>query len=305
MQSRTVSSVVALVVTLLLTAAPAAAQMTGAPSAGYRRDPGIPSSAVPKPLREIGFDQHLNEPLPLDAEFVDESGRSVPLRTYFQSKPVVLAFVYYDCPMLCTQVISSMASSLDTMSLDAGKDFEVVTISFDPRETPALAVKRKAAALERYHRPTAAAGWHFLTGTQASIDRLTRAAGFRYTWDEDTKQFAHPTGIIVVTPDGRPARYLFGLDYGPRDLRLALVEASAGKVGSPVDSLLLYCYHYDPMTGRYGLVIMRALRIAGAGTVLALVAFIVVMVRRERKARPSALSGGPSALNPRPWALKK
>jgi protein SCO1/2 len=158
-----------------------------------------------------------------------------------------------------------------------------VLVSFDPRETPAQAAAKKAQYLERYKRPGAEAGWHFLTGDQASIERLTAAAGFRYVWDEQTQQFAHPTGIIVVTPDGRPARYLFGLEYGPRDVRLALVESSEGKVGSVADDLLLYCYHYDPMTGRYGLYIMRALRVAGVATVLAIGSFIVVMVRREKR----------------------
>ena len=185
--------------------------------------------------------------------------------------------------MLCTQVLTALTSAIGVMSLDAGKDFEIVTVSFDPRERSESAAARKTVYLERYRRPTAAAGWHFLTGDQPSIERLTKAAGFRYVWDKETQQFAHPTGIIVVTPDGRPARYLFGVEYGPRDLRLALVEASAGKVGSKVDSLLLYCYHYDPMTGRYGLVIMRALRIAGVATVLAILGFITIMIRRERR----------------------
>jgi protein SCO1/2 len=184
--------------------------------------------------------------------------------------------------MLCTMVQSALTSTLETLSLDAGKDFEVVVVSFDPRETPALAASRKAAALERYRRPGTEAGWHFLTGREESIQTLTKAAGFRYVWDDETKQFAHPTGIIIVTPDGRPARYLFGLEYGPRDVRLALVEASQGRVGSTVDALLLFCYHYDPMTGRYGLVIMRTLRIAGVATVLGMVGFVVVMLKRER-----------------------
>jgi protein SCO1/2 len=240
------------------------------------------SSAVPKPLREIGFDQNIDQRVPLDVEFTDEAGRTVRLGEYFGSRPVVLAFVYYECPMLCTQVLGALASTLSLMSLDAGKDFDVVTVSFDPREKPASAHAKKASILERYNRPAAEAGWHFLTGEPQAIERLTKAAGFRYVWDEDTKQFAHPTGVIVLTPDGTLARYLFGIEYGARDLRLALVEASAGTVGSAVDSLLLYCYHYDPMTGRYGLVIMRALRIAGAATVLALISFIFVMVRRER-----------------------
>jgi protein SCO1/2 len=176
-----------------------------------------------------------------------------------------------------------MASALDVLSLEPGKDFEIVTISFDPRETPAMAAKKKTLTLQRYKHPAAATSWHFLTGDQPQIERLTKAAGFRYVWDKETMQFAHPTGVIVVTPDGRPARYLFGIEYGPRDLRLALVEATAGKIGTPVDSLLLYCYHYDPTTGRYGLAIMRTLRIAGATTVLALAGFIALMIRRERR----------------------
>jgi protein SCO1/2 len=263
--------------------APAAAQMTGAPAAGYRQAPGTPASTMPKPLREIGFDQNLDRQLPLDAEFSDETGRTVRVGEYFGSKPVVLAFVYYDCPMLCSMVLTSLTSTLETLSLDAGKDFEVVIVSFDPRETPALAATRKATYVERYHRAGAEQGWHFLTGRQDSIARLTSAAGFRYVWDEDTKQFAHPAGIIVVTPDGRPARYLFGLEYGPRDVRLALVEASQGHIGNAVDTLLLFCYHYDPMTGRYGFLIMRTLRIAGVATVAGILGFIVVMVKRDRR----------------------
>jgi protein SCO1/2 len=257
--------------------------MTGAPAAGYKQQPGISASIVPAPLREIGFDQNLNQQVPLDTELTDETGRVVRLGDYFGSKPVVLAFVYYECPMLCTQVLSAMTSSLNLLSLDAGKDFDIVAVSFDPRETPAQAAARKAITLERYDRPGAAAGWHFLTGPKESIERLTRAAGFRYVWDEDTQQFAHPTGVIVLTPDGRLARYLFGIDYVPRDLRLALVEASNGTIGSPVDSLVLFCYHYDPMTGRYGFLVMRALRIAGAATVLAIASFVFLMVRRERR----------------------
>jgi len=261
------------------------AQMTGAPAAGYKREPGMTSSTVPAPLREIGFDQNIDQLVPLDVTFQDEAGRRVRLGDYFGRRPVVMVFAYYDCPMLCTQVINGLSSALNVLSLEPHQDFEIVTVSFNPKDTPAAAAKKKAMYLERYTRASAPqldAGWHFLTGDQPSIERLTKAAGFRYVWDEKTKQFAHPTGIIVLTPDGRLARYLFGIEYGPRDLRYAIVEASAGKVGTPVDALLLYCYHYDPMTGRYGLVVMRALRLAGAATVLALAAFIVVMVRRER-----------------------
>ena len=284
-----------------MVAAPLSAQMTGAPMPGYRRETAAPASAIPAPLREIGFDQRLDQPLPLDTMFADEEGREVRIGKYFGSKPVVLGFVYYDCPMLCGQIVNALTATLRTMSLDAGRDFEVVLVSFDPRETPELAAKKKAEYLARYDRAGAAAGWHFLTGQPPAIERLTQAAGFRYTWDEPTRQFAHPAGIIVVTPDGRPARYLFGLEYGPRDVRLALVEASEGKVGSPVDTFLLYCFHYDPMTGRYGFLVMRAIRIAAAATILALGGFIVVMVRRERRAHTRGLppSHFPSRLSPR------
>jgi len=261
----------------------AIAQMSSTPSAaGYKREPGTPSSTLPRALREIGFDQNLDQPIPLDVALHDERGRTVRIGDYFGRRPVVLVFAYYDCPMLCTQVINGLASALNVLSLAPGKDFEIVTVSFNPADTPASATTKKAVYLERYKRDGAAASWHFLSGNQHSIDRLTKAAGFRYVWDTETKQFAHPSGIIVLTPDGRLARYLFGIEYGPRDLRYAIVEASEGHVGNVADSLLLYCYHYDPMTGRYGLVIMRALRLAGGATVLALGAFIAVMVRRER-----------------------
>jgi protein SCO1 len=259
------------------------AQMAGAPATGgYKREPGMNSSQMPRALREIGFDQNLDQPVPLDTTFRDERGATVRLGDYFGKRPVVLLFAYYDCPMLCTQVINGLSTALGVLSLQPGKDFEIVTVSFNPADTPASAAAKKKVYLERYPRDGAAGSWHFLTGDRPSIDRLTKAAGFRYAWDADTKQFAHPSGVIVLTPDGRLARYLFGIEYGPRDLRYAIVEASDGKVGNVTDSLLLYCYHYDPMTGRYGLVVMRALRLAGATTVLALGAFIVIMVRREK-----------------------
>jgi protein SCO1 len=277
--------VFALSVVVVLAAASVPAQMTGAPSAGYKREAGTSASTMPAALREIGFDQNIGQQLPLDAEVVDESGRSVPIGGYFRARPVVLVFAYYSCPMLCSQVVNGLASSVGVLSLQPGRDFDVVVVSFDPRDTPEAAVGKKAQYLERYTNNGAAAASHFLTASQASIDRLTKAAGFRYTWDAQTQQFAHPTGIIVTTPDARMARYLFGIEYGPRDLRFALVEASAGKVGSVADALLLYCYHYDPMTGRYGVAVMRTLRIAGASTALALATFVVVMVRREKRKR--------------------
>jgi protein SCO1/2 len=270
---------------LALSASAAAAQMTGAPTAGYKREPGMTSSTIPAPLREIGFDQNIGQRLPLDTIVSDESGRTVPLGEYFGARPVVLIFAYYNCPMLCTQVITGLASAVGVLSLSPGRDFDVITLSFDTRDTPMAAAAKKTAFLERYGRPDASAGVHFLTASQPSIDRLTKAAGFRYAWDAATAQFAHPTGVVVLTPDGRLARYLFGIEYGPRDLRLAIVEASSGKVGTAVDTLLLYCYHYDPMTGRYGVAIMRTLRIAGAMTVVGLGMFITIMIRRERPGR--------------------
>jgi protein SCO1/2 len=261
---------------LLLTTRLASAQ-------GLAERPGEPASAKPGLLSKIGLDQRLNHHVPLDLPFVDDHGKTVRLGDYFGKRPVVMVFAYYDCPMLCTQVINGLATALNVLSLEPHQDFEIVTVSFNPKDTPATASAKKAIYLERYRRAGADAGWHFLSGDQPSIDRLTKAAGFRYTWDEATKQYAHPTGVIVLTPEGKLARYLFGIEYGPRDLRFALVEASAGKVGNRVDSLLLYCYHYDPMTGRYGLMVMRTLRLAGLATVLALGSFIVVMVRRERR----------------------
>jgi protein SCO1/2 len=268
---------------VLIAALPVAAQTNGSPVTGNKREPGVPSSTVPAALREIGFDQNLDKPVPLDAPFKDETGRVVRLGDYFGKRPVVMLFAYYDCPMLCTVVINGLASALNVLSLVPGKDFEIVTVSFNPRDTPASASAKKAAYIARDKQPGAAAAWHFLTGDPSSIDRLTKAAGFRYAWDEETKQFAHPTGVIVLTPDGRLARYLFGIEYGPRDLRYAIVDASNGKVGSVVDSLVLYCYHYDPEMGRYSVAIMRLVRTAAAATVLAVGAFIFVMVRREKR----------------------
>jgi protein SCO1/2 len=249
-------------------------------------------------LREIGFDQRIGGALPLDAVFRDETGQPVRLGRYFGSRPVVLSLVYYDCPMLCTLVVNGLASALGVLTLEPHRDFEIVTVSFNPADTPAHAAAKKAMYLERYRRTGAAEGWHFLTGDPQSIARLTKAAGFRYAWDAATNQFAHPSGIIVLTPEGRLARYLFGIEYGPRDLRFALVEASSGRVGSRVDALLLFCYHYDPATGRYGLVIMRVIRLAGAATVLALATFIVVMVRREHVDGPASAASVVTKVSP-------
>ena len=205
------------------------------------------------------------------------------LGDYFGRKPVVLAFVYYECPMLCTQVLNGLESSLRVINESIGKEFDVVTVSFDPRETAVLAAGKKQAYLDRYQRPEAAQGWHFLTGSQASIDTLTKAAGFSYVWDEASQQFAHASGIIVTTPDGTVSRYFFGIDYSPRDVKFALIESSFGKIGSLADQLLLYCYHYDPAAGNYGLVAMKAVRIGGAVTLVALFGFMFVSIRRDSR----------------------
>jgi protein SCO1 len=208
----------------------------------------------------------------------------VKLGDYFGARPVVLAFVYYECPMLCTQVLNGLTNTLSVLSESVGREFDVVTVSFDPRETSVLAAGKKKAYLDRYKREGAAAGWHFLTGDEASIAALTGAAGFRYAWDADTSQFAHASGIVVATPEGRLSRYFFGIEYAPRDLKFALMESSAGKIGSLADQLLLYCYHYDPVKGSYSFIALNALRLGGAVTVVALVSFIVVAIRREHRA---------------------
>ncbi len=249
---------------------------------------GVTSRVVSQVIHaDVSEAPEVDEPkqLPLDVELRDEQGRSVRLGQYFGKKPVVLTLVYYECPMLCTLTLNGLAGALRTLSFDAGKEFEIVTVSFEPKDTPALAAAKKAAYLERYQRPGAEAGWHFLTGDADQIARLTGAVGFRYAWDEATRQYAHPGGIVVATPEGRLARYLYGVEYAPRDLRLALIEASAGKIGTKVDQIVLYCYQYDPSTGRYSAALMRMIRVGGAATVLGLGAFVVVMLRREKQAR--------------------
>jgi protein SCO1 len=250
--------------------------------------PGQPVLAAgqrPPIMNEIGFDQRLGESVPLEAEFRDEGGRTVRLGDYFGGKPVVLNLVYFDCPMLCTVSLNGLTSALEVASFTPGQEFELVTISFDPRETPGLASAKKKAYLARYKRPGAAGGWHFLTGDKSSIDRVTRAVGFRYAWDEETKQFAHPAGLLVLTPQGKISRYLFGIEYAPKDLRLALVESGEGKVGGPVDDFLLFCYQYNPLTGRYSASILNLVRSLAILTVLALGGFVYSMWRKERAAR--------------------
>ncbi|MBI1927913.1 SCO family protein [Candidatus Poribacteria bacterium] len=231
---------------------------------------GLNASAQPDILREVGIDQRLNEQVPLDLVFRDETGKLVRLGDYFGEKPVILSLVYYECPMLCTLVLNGLLKSLRALSFDVGKEFNVVTVSFNPGETPTLAAAKKAEYIQHYSRPGTAEGWHFLTGQEASIQQLAQAVGFRYVYDAQKNQFAHASGIMVLTPQGRLSHYFYGIEYSPRDIRLSLVEASANKIGSPVDQLLLYCYHYDPTTGKYGVIIMNIIRLAGLGTVLAL-----------------------------------
>jgi protein SCO1/2 len=252
------------------------------PLYGARPESGPVSTGLPRALKSVGIDQKLNEQIPLDAVFKDEQGRDVHLSQFFKGKPVVLSLVYYTCPMLCNQVLNGMLGSFRQVSFNIGEQYEVVTVSFDPRETPELAAAKKTTYVKAYNRPGAEASWHFLTGDEANIKRLTEAVGFRYAWDEQTKQFAHASAIMVLTPEGKLARYFYGIDYPPKDLRLGLVEASQNKIGTPVDALLLYCYHYDPATGKYGAVVMNIMRVAGVVTLVLIVGMLLVLRKRGR-----------------------
>jgi protein SCO1 len=277
--------------TLLVTLGTAGAMSTGLFAQGFYGPPPAqePANERPAALKDVRLDQKLNDRLPLDAAFKDADGNDVTLARYFgHGRPVVLALVYFECPMLCTQVLNGLTGALETMSLNAGADFDVIALSFDPRETSKLARAKKIAYMGRYGRPGTEHGWHFLTGTDEQIRRVTDAVGFRYTFDESSGQFAHGALITVLTPDARVSRYLYGIDYGGRDLRFALVEASDGNVGTPVDRALLYCYHWDPTTGRYGFVVMNLLRGAGILTILGFGTFIAVSLRRERRAARAA-----------------
>lgn len=232
---------------------------------------------LPPILRDVGIDQKLNNQVPLDLVFRDETGNAVRLGRYFGQKPVVLVLAYYDCPMLCTIVLNSVLHSLKELKFNVGQQFEVVTVSFDPTEKPALAAAKKAIYVGLYGRPGAAAGWHFLTGDEPSIRQLTQAVGFRYNYDPQTRQYFHATGIMVLTPDGRLARYFYGIRYPSGNLRLGLVEASQGKIGSPVDQVLLYCSQYDPETGKYSVIVSHVLKIAALATVLSLAGLVLAM----------------------------
>lgn len=236
-----------------------------------------------QPPVDVGIEQKLDETIPLDLEFNDELGRPVKLSQVFGEKPVVLSLVYYECPMLCTQVLNGLLRSLKVLSLDVGEDFEVITLSIDPAETHQLAKAKRREYTIRYDRDGAEDGWHFLTGAEDQIAALADAVGFRYEYDPETDLYIHASGIMVLTPQGKLARYFYGIEYAPKDMRLGLVEASQNKIGSPVDQLLLLCYQYDPATGKYGFVIMNSIRVGGFLTVAALAAFVTIMIRRERR----------------------
>jgi protein SCO1/2 len=266
------------------------------PLYGPRPELGSMDNGLPKALDNVGIDQRLGEQVPLDLMFRDETGREVRLVEYFnQGRPVIISLVYYECPQLCNQVLNGLAGSLKTLSFDVGKEFEVVTVSFDARETPQLAAAKKASYMARYGRAGAEKGWHFLTGDQKNINALTGAVGFRYAYDESTNQFAHASGIMLATPEGKLARYFYGIEYAPKDMRLSIVEASANKVGSPVDTLMLYCFHYDPATGKYGLAIMNVVRLSGILTVFGIVALLIVLQRRRRGHVEEGLKAGGAA----------
>jgi protein SCO1/2 len=242
-----------------------------------------PSNKLPELLTDIGLDQRLDAQVPPDLRFRDEAGREVRLGDYFGTKPVILTLVYYECPMLCTQVLNGLTSALGVLSFSIGQEFDVVTVSFDPKETPELASAKKAAYVNRYKREGAGRGWHFLTGDERSIGALTKAVGFRYAYNASIDQYAHVSGIMVLTPEGRLSRYFYGIEYGPRDVRLALIEAADRRIGTPADQLLLYCFHYDPKSARYSFAIMRLVRTLGVATVLAMVGGIIILRRRERR----------------------
>ncbi|HEY7392145.1 MAG TPA: SCO family protein [Bryobacteraceae bacterium] len=238
---------------------------------------------VPKALEGVGIDQKLDQQLPLNAQFKDEAGRTVTLGSFFHGKPVLLAPVYYRCPMLCTQILNGMVGALKAVSFDPGRDFEVVAFSFDPKDTPETASAKRVNYVKRYGRPNTANGFHFLTGDEANIKLVTEAIGFHYRYDPITDQFAHASGLMLATPEGRLSRYFYGVEYSPRDLRLGLVESSAHKIGTPVDAVLLFCFHYDPATGKYGAVAMNSLRAGGAVFVLVCGSFLFVAWRRDKR----------------------
>ena len=249
------------------------------PPIGSTEDPN--SATKPPMLRDVGYDQKIGSQLPLDLDLRDEQGRAVKIGEYFgHGKPVILAMVYYECPMLCTMVLNGVVSGLKPLGLTVGKDFEVVAVSFNPHDTPALAKAKKLNYVDRYGRAGSEDGWHFLTAEPAAIERVTSAVGFRYVWDPAAKQYAHPSGIVLLTPGGEISRYLFGVEYEPKDLKLGLVESSQGRLGTLTDQVLLYCFHYDPTMGRYSTAVINLVRAGGILTLLLFGLFLVIARRR-------------------------
>lgn len=265
--------------------------MTGVlPASAQMADPS--SDRLPSQLGDVGIEQKLGDEVPLKLQFHDETGKTVALGDHFQtSRPVILSLVYYNCQMLCSEVLAEIAHSLRRLKFDAGKQFEIVTVSFDPRETPQMAAAAKSKYLAMYGRPGAETGWHFLTGDQASIAALSNAVGFHFSWDSRTNQFAHATGIMLLTPEGRIAQYYYGARYFPSDLRLGLIEASHNQIGTLADQIVLYCYHYDPRTGRYGAIVFRVIQVSGGFTLLILGSLISFLFFSDPKRRPRLSSG--------------
>jgi protein SCO1/2 len=254
-------------------------------SASAQMNNGImspPANTRPPRLENVGIEQHLDAQVPSDLTFRDETGKNVKLADYFGRKPLILNLVYYNCTMLCGEALAGLASAMRLVKFDVGNEFDVVTVSFDPRETPEMAAVKKKDYVGRYGRANAAAGWHFLTGQADSINALTKAVGFQYRYDPKSNQFAHATAIMVLTPQGRISRYFYGVDFPPKDLRMGLVEASQGKIGNAVDAVLLYCYHYDPETGKYGAMVANILRLAAAATILIMGIFLFILWRLDR-----------------------
>ncbi len=243
-----------------------------------------PANVRPLYLQNVGIEQHLDAQVPPDLAFVDDAGRAVKLGDYFGKKPLILNLVYYNCTMLCGEALAGLAGSMKMVKFNVGDEFDVVTVSFNPQETPAIAAAKKQDYLKRYGRAGAASGWHFLTGSPESINALTKAVGFQYQYDPQSNQYAHTTAIMVLTPQGRISRYFYGVDYPPKDLRMGLVEASQGKIGNAVDAVLLYCYHYNPATGKYGAIITNILRLGAGLTILLLGGMIFILWRLDKAA---------------------
>ena len=272
-----------------------AASAVAIPGMGERPSPASTEENLPPELAGVGFDQKLGVQVPLDLVFRDETGAEVALGTYFGKRPVLLVLSYFECPMLCTLVLNGVTSALKALPFSVGKEFRVVVFSFDPRDTPEKAAGKKRSYVGEYRRAGADADWHFLTGDEAQIRRLTEAIGFRYTWEEASQQYAHATGIVIATPHGRMAQYFYGVDFSPRDLRLALIESSKERIGTVVDQLLLFCFHYDPATGTYSKLALDAVRVGGVLTLAGLATFVLVMLRRDARRRRAAQPGGSAA----------